>query len=98
MGPEGNVPLRPLWEARFKKFRQKHHADIALLYAVVVFNDKKRFEFSLGPPREGVRPLLRPGQEPVYPEGNADNGPILLRAVQGHSGRIVYPRAALHQI
>ena len=45
MGPDGNVPLRPLWELRFRKFRQKHHANIALLYAVVNFNDQKRFEF-----------------------------------------------------
>jgi len=33
MGPDGNVPFRPLREAKFKKFRQKHHANIALLYA-----------------------------------------------------------------
>ena len=94
MGPDGNVPLRALWEARFKKFRQKHHSDIALLYAVVHFNDKKRFEFSLGPPREGTVPLPRPGLPPLCPEGNEHNRPILIRAVQGHSGRIVDPRAA----
>ena len=88
MGPDGNVPLRPLWEARFKRFRQKHLADIALLYAVVNFNDKKRFEFSFGPPREGVVPLPQPGQDPVYPEGDPDNRPILVRAVQGHSRRV----------
>ena len=88
MGPDGNVPLRPLWEARFNKFRQKHHADIALLYAVVNFNEKMRFEFSFGPPREGVAPLPQPGQDPVYPEGDPDNRPILIRAVQGHSRRV----------
>ena len=71
---------------------------IALLYAVVIFNDKKRFELSLGPLLEGVWPLLRPGQEPLYPEGDADNRSIRLHAVQGRSRRIVHPRAALHQI